>query len=313
MMIDCKAHPEASFWPHLHFIGQRFKLLVLSNLDRDHASDLHNMLRWTQVERILANPSVSAAALDAMKRPGGMDDGIMAFCDIRANAPWVLPADLSPVQYRSYYLTYGQDFTDTNNLSVVLIVQYGAFKIMFCGDMEEAGWRCLMNRTEFLLDFVGVNVMVAPHHGRDGACIEALFKIHQPDIFIISDKEKIHETQETTAWYRDRAHGLPVIGTTDTRYVLTTRADGNITIEVPETGRWLVTPSRSTPPFASVLGAPRVLGIAGLGEPALDGILASLSTSPPLAAPARNTLVDISELLKDLGFDALFGRPGFKP
>jgi beta-lactamase superfamily II metal-dependent hydrolase len=108
--------------------------------------------------------------------------------------------------------------------------------------MERPGWRNLLALPAFREDLVGVNVFVASHHGRESGCLTELFDIWRPEIFIISDKELQHDTQETTDWYRNRARGIPVRGTSDRRYVYTTRNDGTLQLDVQPTGTALITP-----------------------------------------------------------------------
>lgn len=69
---------------------------------------------------------------------------------------------------------------------------------------------------------------MASHHGRESGYCEAVFDYCKPHIIIISDEEIQYDTQDVD--YKSHASGLPWNNSTETRYVLTTRSDGMITI-----------------------------------------------------------------------------------
>jgi beta-lactamase superfamily II metal-dependent hydrolase len=153
------------------------------------------------------------------------------------------PLDFSPVVVRWYCNRYSPGTIDTtNDLSMVFVLQYGTFKILFAGDLEKRGWESLLALPGFVRDLVGVSVFVASHHGRESGCHTDLFDLWQPEIFIISDEELQFDSQETTSWYRYRARGIPLIGRQDRRYVYTTRSDGSLRIDVQPDGRGVISP-----------------------------------------------------------------------
>ena len=244
VMIDCGilSEGDAYWWPSIHYYGQRFALLAFTNLDEDHAEDFESVQRYAPPNWILTNPSVGYQRLVGLK-PDGMGNGIASVARWMAapKNPVPKPLDFGGAVGRWYCNTYVPG-DETNDLSLVLIVQYGPFKILFSGDMERAGWRRLLRWPDFVRDLIGVNVFVASHHGRESGCLEELFEGWRPDIFVISDGEIQHDTQETNDWYRTRSGGLPVLGTWERRYVLTTRSDGTSQIDVQPDGRYLVTP-----------------------------------------------------------------------
>jgi hypothetical protein len=131
----------------------------------------------------------------------------------------------------------------TNNLSLVVIVQFGAFKIVFAGDLEVEGWRQLLLRPDFRLDLIGTNMLVASHHGRKSGCCTELFDLMRPEIVIISDDPREHDSQDTDDWYRYRCVGAACIANpSERRYVMTTRQDGSMRIDVSIDGTWTLHP-----------------------------------------------------------------------
>lgn len=247
IMIDCGDRSEnGRFWtPGVHYAGQFIDMLAVTNLDEDHLSDYALMSKYVGIGRILTNPSIGASELISMKGRDGMGPGTQAFFGWLRNpaksaAP---PLDLGGVDVR-YYCNLFNPLTlrDTNNLSLVLVIQYGDFKIVFPGDLEASGWRHLLaNQTMLAWDLVGTNIFIASHHGRVSGCCEEVFDIKgfEPEIVIFSDAAKQFGTQETDDWYRPRCRGgILVADQTQRRFVITTRKDGDFRIDAMATGYW---------------------------------------------------------------------------
>jgi hypothetical protein len=139
------------------------------------------------------------------------------------------------------------------NLSFVAFFGYGAFTILFGGDLETDGWLALLRFPAFRELLKKVNVLVASHHGRDNGRCEDVFKWCRPDVVVMSDYDIRHQSQETVGWYRNRVTGIPdhsvpwVAGIPRFRHVLTTRNDGNLKIAVQPDGRYTVYPERLLP------------------------------------------------------------------
>ena len=129
-----------------------------------------------------------------------------------------------------------QKFTDTNNLSLVVFIKYRNFKILFPGDLEKPGWTALQQQPAFCAELVGTDVLVASHHGRENGFCKDIFAYFTPRCVVISDKAKVHSTQEMVPDYRAVVHekGARVRSTMNDRHVLTTRRDGWIQFTVDD-------------------------------------------------------------------------------
>jgi len=118
----------------------------------------------------------------------------------------------------------------------------------------------LLLNSDFCARLPEVNLFVASHHGRENGKCDELFRWFRPDLVVFSDGPKEHETQETTNWYRWRATGIPDYSLPSglfgqpRRYVMTTRSDGTIHVDIAENGRWNVTTSTRTNPLLAALG-----------------------------------------------------------
>lgn len=243
IMIDAGHNSSRPWYPSEHFRGAAIERFVVSNYDEDHMSDFADLMNTSSIRTIFRNGSITSSQLLSMKTlPLGQ--GIKRIYDwlrdIETPGGGVcLPtADLAGVELTHYANPYGT-FTDTNNLSLVTFVKYGNFKILFPGDLEIAGWRELLKNPSFRLSLNQLTVLVASHHGRENGCCAEVFDCCAPMTVIISDGDKQHDTQETTNWYASKASGCNTIGRIQ-RKVLTTRSDGNLTIEVDTTGAWRI-------------------------------------------------------------------------
>jgi hypothetical protein len=139
------------------------------------------------------------------------------------------------------------DDDDPNTASIITILRYGSFKMLFGGDQTEEGWRKLLSDKQKAACVKGTCVYKVSHHGRDVGCSPELMEIISPTLrlCIISDKaiDVSSENTECVDWYRSHVSGdgCKVVdrdGSTEKRRVLTTRKDGSIHISVRRNGEW---------------------------------------------------------------------------
>ena len=243
VMIDAGHNADIPWWPSVHFKGVDIEKFIITNYDEDHVSDFVDLRENCDINHVNRNRSVDAAALRSLKGSvGEMGPGIKAIYEWLRTPPTPSnsASDLGDVTAEHYYNDYGT-FDDTNNLSVATFFHYGEFTILFPGDLEVEGWEELLKLKEFKDNLKKVNILVASHHGRENGYCEEVFDYCQPEIVIISDGSIKYSTQEkTTGWYEKKASGVTFRSGTK-RSVLTTRKDGNITIDVSSVGEWGVT------------------------------------------------------------------------
>jgi beta-lactamase superfamily II metal-dependent hydrolase len=255
MMIDCGFRSDPPWFPSVSFKGSQIDLLALLNLDEDHVRDLPYLWRDVSICSMFSNPTITANALATVKRAGGMGEGVKMMHSILEHFGAGLIGRMAcgeTVRAWAYFNRYGVDFSDTNNLSLAVFIRYGAFTILFAGDLEAADWRALLRHSAFATDLTSVTMFVTSHHGRENGCCEEVFQFCHPDVFVISDAEHVYASQDTTDWYRRRARGIPVLtpwqhSSRQQRFVLTTRCDGTLRVGVQSDGRYLVIPERAAP------------------------------------------------------------------
>ncbi len=263
LMIDCGMRTEAPWRPSQAYAGLPIDLLVLSNLDEDHVADLPRVLTELPVKAVFTNPTVYSADLWQMKQEHGMRAGVQAaYRHLKSYGPGHSGAyvDLGDAEVRFFYVCYNPTnqpaLKTTNNLSVVTYIGWRGFGMLVGGDLETAGWNVLLGLPAFRACLRSVNIFVASHHGRENGKCVALFESMHPEVVIFSDGTKQHSTQNTTAWYKYRACGIPVSPSSlgqpvQRRWVYTTRADGSLHIDVQEQGNWFLTAFPSRPAIPS--------------------------------------------------------------
>lgn len=242
VLIDCghAAHFQGRPWypgAHLRSLGVSYiDMLVCTNFDEDHMSGYPDLVsRGISIGCLLGNPTVVPEAVVKLKTQDGMGPGIEALANtlaIRRSIAWAqVPPTIPNVNMIWSWNPYPY-FDDENNLSLVFTLEIHGFRFMFPGDMEAKGWANLLSTCSAFRPVVaGVNVLVAAHHGRRNGICGDIFDVHgcTPQLVVISDDYKQHDTQETTTYYGSKAIGIANYrGQSGVRRVLTTRSDGEI-------------------------------------------------------------------------------------
>ena len=231
MLIDCGYNHSTGFRPSSYLPANRcsgIERLIISNYDEDHLSDLPNLRERLPIQVLRRNKSITADELRRLKlSTGPIQPGTNALLEMIGNytSDVTDPPDFAGLEITTFYNSY-PEFQDTNNLSLVTFMDYRDVHIIFPGDLEGPGWRRLLQGQSFRECLSRVNLFVASHHGRESGYCEEVFNYCQPELVIISDASIHYDTQETE--YRRHCRGIS--WGDNRRYVLTTRADGMITI-----------------------------------------------------------------------------------
>jgi beta-lactamase superfamily II metal-dependent hydrolase len=235
LMFDCGHNGTTGWKPgsYLRSIGvYSITALFITNYDEDHVSGIRNLFENVTVPVIFRNMSVPPATIAHLKTEDGMGPGIEFLVDTitswQKTGTTVGSADLglSNVQVNMFCNSLSE-FDDENNLSMLVELKALGTKFIFTGDLEKSGWLRLISRTDVQQALGLTDVFFASHHGRENGCCDDVFKHCKPRFVVISDKVKGYQTQETTNYYLDRARGGTFRGNSS-RYVLTTRSDGNM-------------------------------------------------------------------------------------
>lgn len=122
------------------------------------------------------------------------------------------------------------DHSNFNNFSMITVFQLSGIKVVVCGDNEKDSFDKLMKESDFKNAVRSADVLVAPHHGRESAYHSEFVSLVNPRITIISDTTK--RDASAVDKYAQKSRGWKVRG--EERKCLTTRNDGNITVEFGE-------------------------------------------------------------------------------
>lgn len=232
MLWDCGHQDDdrpSQFLPGMGI--SKVDYFFVTNYDEDHLSDLPNLRENIDLRSMYRNKSITGEQLKQLKLQGGpistamesMIDMIKSYTGCGLS-----PAPEFPdVRFRIFNNSYGNEFSDTNNISLVTFLECKGTKFIIPGDLEAKGWLALLNNKYFIGELAGVNVFVAPHHGRESGYCKDVFETCNPDVIIFSDSSIIHATQEMSQTYGNHASGISFNG--ETRKVLTTRNDGTLT------------------------------------------------------------------------------------
>lgn len=245
-MLDAGHNSDSKWTPSKFFTDglerKHLDYLFTLNFDQDHIGDMVGVTNNLSVGVLVRNPSATPSQLRRIKEESGsLTNAAERYLSVidTYTAPVQVPfnAGMAGVTCTTFYNPYPR-FSDTNNLSLVVFVNYGDFKILFPGDLERAGWLALLKDPAFCAELVGTCVLVASHHGRENGYCKEIFQYFTPYAVIMSDKEVVHETQEMTKVYHGhcRPEGIPVGAANVRRRVLTTRKDGDILLRVAPTG-----------------------------------------------------------------------------
>jgi len=234
ILIDCGSDGNnfspTNYLRKIHCSG--IESFVISNYDEDHITDLPNIIANYQIDVLYRNKSIAPTQLENIKLESGpITPAMRSAITLSTNYshPVSVYPDFAGIEMNLYQNDY-PTFTDTNNLSIVTFIEYYDFSIVYTGDLESAGWDNLLENSYFQDRLRKVNIFVASHHGRKSGFNAKVFEFCKPDIIIISDKEVIYETQRHN--YSQYAKGITWNNGQEKRYVLSTRNDGHINIDI---------------------------------------------------------------------------------
>lgn len=243
LMIDCGHNATNGWKPGDYLAGlgvQNLDMLAITNYDEDHASGLPNLLSKVYIDWMLRNPTVSPHALKLLKSDTGFGLGIESLTKImdRFGPSQNSQPYFQGVSVRYFYNPY-PFFDDENNLSMVVHLSMNNTGFLFPGDLETAGWRNMLATNAGFREVVkATHVLIAAHHGRDSGICTELFDYYgcSPQIVVISDDCHQHETQKTTAYYQSKCSSINGFRGQGSRWVLSTRCDGDITFNAGPQG-----------------------------------------------------------------------------
>ena len=198
--------------------------LFISHYDEDHIGDLPQLSQLFHIETLRRNKSLPVAKLREMK---SVVTPAMSKV-IRMCESYNQPASAQhPGIEVSVYSNRYPEFTDTNNLSLLIFLNVGGTRFVLPGDLEHAGWMALLKNQDVRSELRYAHYFVASHHGRENGYCREVFDYCTPKAVVFSDSAVAHDTQKMASTYGQQATGIQFKG--QQRRVLTTRRDGDLT------------------------------------------------------------------------------------
>jgi beta-lactamase superfamily II metal-dependent hydrolase len=131
-----------------------------------------------------------------------------------------------------------------NNSSILQYIKYKGVSILFAGDLEKAGWKWLAENDKKFVETMkqGLDILIAPHHGHKSGFPKELFDLTGNVKVVIHSKgsEANKDGTDVASQYTHYADGITYKALSDknhySAFVLTTRSNGNIFIEMADNG-----------------------------------------------------------------------------
>lgn len=278
VVLDCGANSDPEFsplkWLHTSYYGMNsIDYLIISHPHEDHIEDLDMMNELGLKPSILQRPSQATDLVEENLEEAheeGKEDYIedaeyyLNVLDEYDGDPDVLPSnpswasdDETTNNYRAdggipdrgvtfHHFSAGgligsNNYEKLNNLSRVTLVNCHGFTMVSMGDLLQGGIDEIKEDSEAMGAIADVEVLVAPHHGRDSSFDRELVSHLNPDLVVFSDKTAKHTV---SGKYGSEANGTSVYNeeteTWDERQVVSTNADGRIRLQANNEADWRV-------------------------------------------------------------------------
>ena len=183
--------PKNTSW--YHYLGD----LVISNYDHDHFSGLPYLRSKVIVNWLSAIKSITPELLNANKPE--KTDALSHLIEIKKSHTSSIENWNPPYKKRSRYLPGSNWKWNFNNFSQITFIEYWGFNICIPWDLEKEWWEFMLQDQEVLQRLQTTQIFVASHHGRENWYMKEVFDHCKPNLIIISDKEIMHSTQETSS------------------------------------------------------------------------------------------------------------------
>lgn len=235
MMVDCGKNVSTGWTPTVELTNRniaQLDLLAITNFDEDHADGLPELRKsHIKIRGLWRAKNVEPDRILELKSDIGVGAGIAELVAMSKEYchPITTPIDFGNVR-RKMFCNPGHLFDDENNLSGLIVLIANGRKIVFPGDLERAGFDCLLEEATFREWVANATILIAPHHGRECSVHEEFLELVSPFWTVISDCGYKYDTQLTIPTYARYSRGAEFRG--KTRQVLTTRNDGSMSFNL---------------------------------------------------------------------------------
>ena len=219
-----------------------FTKFILSHPHGDHVDDIE-MLKTYKPRILFRQEDYEWEAVEEANSESGAEK-IDSYKEWQADYKFpVTNPDWGFNVYHADYLTPKQakeleESKMVNNSSIPVVITFKGTqytqKFLFSGDLEQKGWLGLLKRESFKNEIKGTTFFITSHHGHtSGFCKEIFDVMGKPLINIVST----HSGDESVdPAYSKPENAIGIYFGDNIRYMLSTRKDKSICIDVDPTG-----------------------------------------------------------------------------
>ncbi len=212
--------------------------LIITHPHRDHLDDIENAVSMSP--RVLLRPNwLSESDVSQGNRPADSTK-VLQYLSLSSRYTEVVKRPNSAAftddwggVRMTHYQSRNVPRSNLNNHSIVSFFEFAGLTALVPGDNESPSWKQLLEDNTFRAELARVDVLLAPHHGREaGYCSELFDAGLQPRLTVISDDQQ--GSTSVTERYAGRTRGWTVYdlnGNWEKRLCVTTRRDGNIWVQ----------------------------------------------------------------------------------
>lgn len=178
---------------------EKLDCLIITHFDKDHVGGASKVLKNTGVDRILQsnyNKNDSKGYIKyekAAKNAGITPETVRNTCTFSCGGAEFTVYPPNEDEYEK---------SPSNNSSLIVSVEYGDNRFLFCGDAEDA------RISEFLDENTGnYNFIKMPHHGRIGKKTATLISSVKPEFAVITSSNDEPESEQTMKLLNDAGVG----------------------------------------------------------------------------------------------------------
>ncbi|MBQ3583296.1 MAG: hypothetical protein IJA27_01125 [Lachnospiraceae bacterium] len=168
----------------------RLDYLILTHSDSDHANGMIELLEYqrnkTPYVKYLVLPDIGADMKDSAYmelEEVAKKQGISVLYFSRG-----CRLESGEMQLKCIWPQQGANQPDKNNLSLVFLLEYQEFQMLFTGDLAQEGEQMLLKLQEEDLqkELEDIDVLKVGHHGSDGSSSQIFLEVLKPKISLIS-------------------------------------------------------------------------------------------------------------------------------
>ena len=250
IIFDCGQESETGKNSFKELANKKLDYLILTHPHKDHIAAL-NSNYYTRPTRLTRNIHIPQYLIDKQIQDANTYDKeiFRKYKQLNNDFTADTPNDISYCNPKnngnvsiSHFIPSKQNSDDLNDYSVATLLSYKEYKILLMGDNTPKNIEELMEDDDFKSEIENIDVLLAPHHGRESCYVQEFVSHLKPTLTIISDSSEI-ANESAMSKYEYYSSGMNVMknGKYEFRKCVTTRNDGDITLTITDYGTLSVT------------------------------------------------------------------------